>query len=61
MVCNIFPKIELSSGAKRSFPIALVAFALISPKTRPMVGFVPAQSKTQLENFFFEEPLSELG
>jgi hypothetical protein len=43
-------------GQKQVFPIALVAFALISPKTRPMVGFVPHQSKTQLENLFFEKP-----
>ena len=32
----------ICSGAKKSLPIALLAFAFVSPKTRVMIGFVPS-------------------
>ena len=54
----------ICSGAKKSLPIALLAFAFVSPKTRVMTDFVPSQSSSaylryhgrQLVNFSFGQP-----
>lgn len=54
----------ICSGAKKSLPIALLAFAFVSPKTHVMIGFLPSQSPSvylqyhgrQLVNFFFGQP-----